>query len=55
MVFGELVQKVSGMPLDQYAQTYIFGPLGMTVDALYIRRRRGCRASRPPNATSKPD
>ncbi len=30
IVLGELVQKVSGMPLDQYAQTYIFGPLGMT-------------------------
>ncbi|HTV64884.1 MAG TPA: serine hydrolase domain-containing protein, partial [Bryocella sp.] len=30
VVLGELVQKVSGMPLDQYAQQYIFGPLGMT-------------------------
>ncbi len=30
VVLGELVQKVSGMPLDQYAQTYIFGPLGMS-------------------------
>jgi len=30
VVLGELVQKVSGTPLDQYAQTYIFGPLGMT-------------------------
>ncbi|MGB8889385.1 MAG: exo-beta-N-acetylmuramidase NamZ domain-containing protein [Candidatus Korobacteraceae bacterium] len=30
IVLGELVQKVSGMPLDQYAQNYIFGPLGMT-------------------------
>ena len=30
MVLGELVQKVSGMPLDQYAQTYVFGPLGMS-------------------------
>ncbi len=30
VVLGELVQKVSGMPLDQYAQTYVFGPLGMT-------------------------
>ncbi len=34
IVLGELVQKVSGMPLDQYAQTYIFGPLGMTSTAL---------------------
>lgn len=30
IVLGELVQKVSGMPLDQCAQTYVFGPLGMT-------------------------
>ena len=30
VVLGELVQKVGGMPLDQYAQTYVFGPLGMT-------------------------
>src|ERR1035438_9484880 len=30
VVLGELVQKVGGMPLDQYSQTYIFGPLGMT-------------------------
>ena len=30
IVLGELVQRVSGIPLDVYAQTYIFGPLGMT-------------------------
>jgi len=30
IVLGELVQKVGGAPLDQYAQTYVFGPLGMT-------------------------
>ncbi len=30
VVLGELVQKVSGMPLEQYAQTYVFAPLGMT-------------------------
>ena len=30
IVLGELVQKVSGMPLDQYAQQYVFGPLGMS-------------------------
>jgi uncharacterized protein YbbC (DUF1343 family)/CubicO group peptidase (beta-lactamase class C family) len=29
VVLGELVQKVSGMPLDQYAQQNVFGPLGM--------------------------
>ncbi|MGA7463216.1 MAG: exo-beta-N-acetylmuramidase NamZ domain-containing protein [Candidatus Korobacteraceae bacterium] len=30
VVLGELVQKVSGVPLDQYAQQHVFGPLGMT-------------------------
>jgi uncharacterized protein YbbC (DUF1343 family)/CubicO group peptidase (beta-lactamase class C family) len=29
MVLGELVQRVSGMPLDQYAAVHIFQPLGM--------------------------
>jgi len=31
IVLGELVQRVSGMPLNQYAQTYVFGRLGMTM------------------------
>ena len=31
IVLGELVQRVSGMPLNQYAQTYIFGPLAMSM------------------------
>ena len=29
MVLGELVQRLSGMPLDQYANVHIFQPLGM--------------------------
>ena len=29
IVLGELVQRVSGVPLDQYAETFIFAPLGM--------------------------
>ncbi len=29
IVLGELVQKVSGVTLNQYAETFIFGPLGM--------------------------
>ncbi len=29
IVLGELVQKVSGVPLNEYAQTFIFAPLGM--------------------------
>ena len=30
IVLGELVQKVSGMMLNRYAETFIFEPLGMT-------------------------
>jgi uncharacterized protein YbbC (DUF1343 family)/CubicO group peptidase (beta-lactamase class C family) len=30
IVLGELVQRVSGMTLNRYAETYIFAPLGMT-------------------------
>ena len=30
IILGELVQRVSGLPLDRYAQTYVFGPLGMS-------------------------
>jgi uncharacterized protein YbbC (DUF1343 family)/CubicO group peptidase (beta-lactamase class C family) len=29
LVLGELVQRLSGMPLDQYADVHIFQPLGM--------------------------
>ena len=29
VVLGELVQRVSGVPLDPYAQTFVFSPLGM--------------------------
>ena len=29
IVLGELVQRISGVPVDVYAQTYIFGLLGM--------------------------
>ena len=29
IVLGELVQRLSGMPLDQYASVHIFQPLGM--------------------------
>ncbi len=30
IVLGELVQKLSGMMLNRYAETFIFAPLGMT-------------------------
>ena len=30
IVLGELVQKVTGMTLNRYAETFIFAPLGMT-------------------------
>ena len=55
VVLGELVQRVGGMPLDQYAQTYIFGPLGMAstrflpprgLEAAH-RAHRARRAHRP--------
>ena len=29
IVLGELVQRASGVPLDKYAETFIFAPLGM--------------------------
>ncbi|MEA1671975.1 serine hydrolase [Nitrospirillum sp. BR 11163] len=29
LVLGEVVRRVSGLPLDQYAARHIFGPLGM--------------------------
>lgn len=29
IVLGELVERVSGMPLDEYAQKHVFAPLGM--------------------------
>jgi serine-type D-Ala-D-Ala carboxypeptidase len=29
-VLGELVQRVSGLPLDDYCDRHVFGPLGMT-------------------------
>ena len=31
IVLGELVQRVSGMAVDEYSEKYIFGPLGMTM------------------------
>jgi uncharacterized protein YbbC (DUF1343 family)/CubicO group peptidase (beta-lactamase class C family) len=30
IVLGELVQKVSGLPLNLYAESFVFSPLGMT-------------------------
>lgn len=30
IVLGELVQRVSGMPLNQYAETFLYAPLGMS-------------------------
>ena len=34
ILLGEIVQRVSGMPLDQFAQEHIFEPLGMH-DSMY--------------------
>ena len=30
IVLGELVQQISGLPLNQYVETFIFAPLGMS-------------------------
>ena len=30
IVLGALIEKVSGMPLDEYTSKHVFGPLGMT-------------------------
>jgi CubicO group peptidase (beta-lactamase class C family) len=42
-VLGELVRRVSGMPLDRYCEEYIFKPLGMTDTAFRIPRRQASR------------
>jgi CubicO group peptidase (beta-lactamase class C family) len=44
ILLGQLVQKVSGMPLDEFARTRIFGPLKM-VDTGYLPLRRMDRAA----------
>jgi CubicO group peptidase (beta-lactamase class C family) len=43
ILLGQLVQKVSGMPLDEFARTRIFEPLKM-VDTGYVPLRRMDRA-----------
>jgi CubicO group peptidase (beta-lactamase class C family) len=42
-VLGELVRRVSGMPLDRYCEAYIFKPLGMMDTAFRIPRRQASR------------
>ena len=54
IVLGELVQRVSGMPLNQYAQTYVFGPLGMTTTRFNPPQILDCRASLPRSVMSTP-
>ncbi len=44
ILLGQLVQRVSGMPLDQFAHTRIFAPLGMR-DTGYLPLRRGVAAA----------
>ena len=29
IVLGELIERISGQPLDQFARDYVFAPLGM--------------------------
>lgn len=35
-VIGAIIEKVSGLPLDEYLQTFIFTPLGMSKTGFYI-------------------
>jgi CubicO group peptidase (beta-lactamase class C family) len=44
ILLGQLVQKVSGMPLDEFARTRIFAPLKMR-DTGYLPLRRGASAA----------
>ena len=37
-LLGEIVRRVSGKPLDQFAREQIFAPLGMTRDDVQARR-----------------
>jgi CubicO group peptidase (beta-lactamase class C family) len=39
ILMGKIVEAVSGMPLDQYAQKYFYTPLGMTGTAFHPRER----------------
>src|SRR5262249_14188611 len=39
IVLGELLEKLSGMPLEQFAQKHIFSPLGMDYTGLRISTR----------------
>ena len=41
IVLGELVQRLSGMPLDQYAAVHVFQPLGHEAHPLFCRLRNG--------------
>ncbi|MCC2961183.1 beta-lactamase family protein [Massilia sp. IC2-278] len=47
ILLGQLVRKVSGMPLDVFAQERIFGPLGMR-DTGYLPLRRMAAAAIAP-------
>ena len=41
ITLGALVEKISGQPLEEYAQAHIFGPLGMT-HTRYLPMGRSC-------------
>ncbi|WP_434557159.1 sodium/solute symporter [Tunturibacter empetritectus] len=41
ITLGVLVEKISGQPLEQYAQEHIFGPLGMT-HTRYLPMDKAC-------------
>ena len=46
ILLGEIVRRVSGEPLDEFARDEVFRPLGMT-DTASNRRPPGCRVLRP--------
>jgi CubicO group peptidase (beta-lactamase class C family) len=46
-VLGHVVERVSGMPLDQFLEARIFKPLGMTDTAFYVPAEKLARLAEP--------
>jgi CubicO group peptidase (beta-lactamase class C family) len=54
-VLGELVRRVSGMPLDRYGEEHIFRPLGMTDTRFRPRRSQALRIAPTSASTNRDD
>jgi CubicO group peptidase (beta-lactamase class C family) len=54
LVLGELVRRVSGLPLDEYCQRHIFAPLGMSATDFRVSRADAHRAA-PTTAAKRVD